>query len=85
MSGRGPLWQDAAMLLAISETSGFSQRAGRNTGYTIHPEEILADNFALMVTVRSVESPEVLRRLREAFARRQHSIPCGRAIRHRCA
>lgn len=58
------------VLLAISEVSGFSEQVGRNTGYIIHPEEILADNFALMVTGRSVESPEVLRKLREVFVRR---------------
>jgi hypothetical protein len=43
---------------------------GRNTGHIIHPGGILADNFALMVTGASVETPEVLRRLREVFARR---------------
>ena len=58
------------VLLAISEVSGFSEQVGSNTGYIIHPEEILADNFALMVTGRSVESPEVLRKLRELFVRR---------------
>ena len=57
------------VLLAISEVSGFSEQVGRNTGYIIHPEEILADNFALMLTSRSGESPEVLRKLREVFAR----------------
>jgi hypothetical protein len=58
------------VLLAISEVSGFSEQVGSNTGYIIHPEEILADNFALMVTGRSVESPEVLRKLRGLFVRR---------------
>jgi hypothetical protein len=58
------------VLLAISEVSGFSEQVGRNTGYIIHPEEILADNFALMLTGRSVENPEVLRKLREVFPRR---------------
>jgi hypothetical protein len=58
------------VLLATSEVSGFSEQVGRNTTYIIHPEEILADNFALMLTGRSVGSPEVLRKLREVFARR---------------
>jgi hypothetical protein len=56
------------VLVAISEVSGFSEQVGRNTGYIIHPEEILADNFALLLTGRSGESPEVLRKLREVFA-----------------
>ncbi len=36
---------------------------GRNTGHIIHPGGILADDSALMVTGRGVESPVVLRRL----------------------
>ena len=57
------------VLAAISEVTGFSEQVGRNTGYIIHPEEILADNFALMLTGGNGESPEVLRKLREVFAR----------------
>jgi len=67
---RPVLREGEPVLLAVSAVSGFSEQVGRNTGYIIHPEEILADNFALMVTGRSVESPEVLRKLRELFARR---------------
>jgi hypothetical protein len=67
---RPALREGDPVLLAISEISGFSEQVGRNTGYIIHPEEILADNFSLMVTGRSVESPEVLRKLREVFLRR---------------
>jgi hypothetical protein len=65
------------VLLAISEVSGFSEQVGRNTGYIIHPEEILADNFALMLTGRSVENPEVLRKLREIFPRRKDAARSG--------
>lgn len=70
-SGRmRPVLRDGEPLLAaISEVTGFSEQVGRNTGYIIHPEEILADNFALMLTGRNGESPEVLRKLREVFAR----------------
>ncbi|HEV8260109.1 MAG TPA: hypothetical protein VGQ19_05040 [Burkholderiales bacterium] len=69
--GMRPVLHDGEpVLLAISEVSGFSEQVGRNTAYIIHPEEILADNFALMLTGRSVESPDVLRKLREVFLRR---------------
>ena len=68
--GMRPVLRDGEpVLLAISEVSGFSEQVGGNTGYIIHPEEILADNFSLMVTGRSVESPEVLRKLRGLFVR----------------
>ncbi len=30
----------------------YATKIGRNTGYVIHPEEILADNFVLLVTQR---------------------------------
>jgi hypothetical protein len=69
--GMRPVLRDGEpVLLEISDVSGFSEQIGGNTRYVIHPEEILADNFALMVTGRSVESPEVLRKLRELFVRR---------------
>lgn len=43
--------EGAPVLLDASATD-WSQRIGRNTGYTIHPEEVLADNHALLVRRR---------------------------------
>ena len=49
---------------------GFFEQVGRNTQYIIHPEEILADNFALLVLgERNAPSPEVLRKMRGVLAR----------------
>jgi hypothetical protein len=31
---------------------GFAEQVGRNTTYIIHPEEILADNFVLLIDGR---------------------------------
>lgn len=46
------------------EISGFFEQVGRNTNYIIHPEEILADNFALlMLNERNVPSPEILEKI----------------------
>jgi len=40
---------------------GYHEKIGRNTGYIIHPEEVLADNFALLVLERGkINSPHVL-------------------------
>lgn len=51
-------------LLAPEALDGFYQQVGRNTGYILHPEEILADNFALLLQGEtSVPSPEVLARI----------------------
>lgn len=50
--------------LALDEMSGFFEQVGRNTRYVIHPEEILADNFALLILQRDdLPSPEVIERL----------------------
>jgi len=61
-------------LLDPKEVSGFMEQVGRNTQYLIHPEEILADNFTILVLGRKdVPSPEVVQRMREVlrtFARK---------------
>ncbi|HXI36632.1 MAG TPA: hypothetical protein VNH80_06935 [Burkholderiales bacterium] len=48
------------------ELDGLAEQIGRNTRYLWHPEEILADNFALLALGKTanVPSPEVLERLR---------------------
>jgi hypothetical protein len=57
----------------LEELEGLRDRVGNNTGYLIHPEEILADNFALLyretVTpgVTRVRSPEILERIRRVL------------------
>jgi hypothetical protein len=51
-------------LLDLDQVSGFYRQVGRNTDYIIHPEEILADNFKLLLLGKAnVPSPDVLRRL----------------------
>jgi len=57
------------ILVPVTELRGFFEQVGRNTGYIIHPEEILADNFAhLMMQTPDLESPEVVRRMAGFFA-----------------
>jgi hypothetical protein len=41
----------------------YMARIGRNTEYIIHPEEILADNFVLLVNGAKAPSPEILQKL----------------------
>ncbi|HEU4353212.1 MAG TPA: hypothetical protein VFR66_15195 [Burkholderiales bacterium] len=54
----------------VEELEGLREQVGDNTGYLIHPEEILADNFALLYRetvspgVTRVHSPEILERIR---------------------
>jgi hypothetical protein len=56
-----------------AELGGFVEQVGRNTGYIIHPEEILAENFAQLATGKTGPSPEIHQRLLEAL-KRQTSI-----------
>ena len=47
-------------IVDIDEVSGFFEQIGRNTRYVIHPEEIVADNFALLaIGARDLPSPEI--------------------------
>jgi hypothetical protein len=55
----------------LDELEGLREQVGNNTGYLIHPEEILADNFALLYRetvspgVTRIRSPEILERIRD--------------------
>ena len=55
-------------LVDFGQVSGFYEQVGRNTEYIIHPEEILADNFAMLVTGdRNVPAPEILQKLQDVL------------------
>lgn len=58
-------------LVGMERVSGFMEQVGRNTDYIIHPEEILADNFALLVLgEHNVPSPEIPQRMKEVLMRK---------------
>lgn len=53
-------------LVDMQHVSGFFEQVGKNTRYIIHPEEILADNFALMVLKeKNLPSPSIIKKLEE--------------------
>jgi len=53
-------------LIGLEETTGFFEQIGKNTQYIIHPEEILADNFALWIMgSTNAPSPAVLEKVAE--------------------
>lgn len=55
-------------LVGMEQVSGFFEQVGRNTGYIIHPEEILADNFALLVLrEQDLPSPEIVIKIKETL------------------
>lgn len=50
----------SARLYAPEEVTGFFEQVGRNTGYIIHPEEILAENFVhMLVGTPKLPNPEI--------------------------
>jgi hypothetical protein len=55
-------------IVGLQQVTGFFEQVGQNTQYVIHPEEILADNFALLVLDMRAKSPAVLTSLRRALA-----------------
>jgi hypothetical protein len=56
------------VLLSPDEAGGFMEQIGRNTRYIIHPDEVLADNFVIVVQGKTgVASPEILARIRAAL------------------
>lgn len=57
-------------LLDPREVPDYLAQIGTNTGYIIHPEEILADNFVLLINGTSpVPSPAILRQMRSILTR----------------
>jgi hypothetical protein len=58
----------APRLVGIKAVTGFFEQVGRNTDYIIHPEEILADNFALLVLGgEKIATPEILEKMKKVL------------------
>ena len=54
------------------ELQGLYEQIGKNTDYTIHPEEILADNFSyLFLGVTEMESPDIVEKMKKVFEKRR--------------
>lgn len=48
-------------------TRAYMDRLGGNTGYVIHPEETMADNFAFLAAGMPVRQPALLQRIEAVF------------------
>jgi hypothetical protein len=58
------------ILLNFNDVPDYYKKTGANTDYVIHPEEILAENFVLLVQGnQSVQSKWVLEEMDELFQR----------------
>lgn len=57
-------------LLDPKSTASFHEQIGKNTGYIIHPDEILADNFVHLVNqTKDLASPGIVASMRMKLAR----------------
>jgi hypothetical protein len=56
-------------LVTFADVSGFFEQVGKNTNYLLHPEEILAENFALLAIIETnVPSPAILSAIEKVLA-----------------
>jgi hypothetical protein len=71
----GERWQpqyreNEPWLVDVSEVKGFHEKIGRNTGYIIHPEEVLADNFVHLVNgKRDLPTPQIIDKMRRLLSK----------------
>jgi hypothetical protein len=64
------------VLFDPGEVSGFFKQVGRNTNYIIHPEEILADNFAILVNENeNVPSPGIINKIKQVLSKSKKNKP----------
>lgn len=67
---RAVLLGGRAQAFDLNALSGVLEQVGKNTPYVIHPEEILAENFTLVVSGETrMPTPEIPRKLRETLLR----------------
>ncbi len=60
------LIDEKPVIYTFKEVSDFYEQVGKNTGYIIHPEEILADNFAFaLLNKEGLPNPEIVDEIKE--------------------
>jgi hypothetical protein len=62
------LVNEQPQLLGPGEVEGFFEQVGNNSDYIIHPDEILANNFVLLINERiNPPTPRILAGMKQAF------------------
>lgn len=56
-----------AVIKEIKDTPALFNLIGTNTGYVLHPEEICADHFSMMITGKKVEQPELIEKFKSTL------------------
>lgn len=61
---------DGPILLDPKQTPSYLEQIGKNTGYIIHPDEILADNFIQLVKEnKNVATPKIIEQMESVLKR----------------
>jgi len=69
-------------LAGMERISGFEEQVGKNTKYLIHPEEILADNFSLLIFGEGdAPSPEVVKKMEKVLKENKAAGPVTSELR----
>lgn len=67
-NGKAEQKDGKTVIYGIKDAENFFEQVGRNTDYIINPEEILAENFAFLLTRKPVtETPELIEKMRQAL------------------
>jgi len=62
-----PVFDSGSPKLITPQHPDYLRQIGENTKYIIHPEEIIADNFAMMLTDAQVKDPELITSIRSSI------------------
>lgn len=56
------------IIYALDEAEDFYTQVGKNTNYLIHPEEIMADNFAFtLIDKKDLANPEIIQNVQKVL------------------
>lgn len=67
-NGKAEQKDGKTVVYGIRDAENFFEQVGRNTDYIINPEEILAENFAFLLTRKPVaKTPELIEKMRQAL------------------
>ena len=59
---------DEPVIYSFQQVTGFFEQVGKNTQYIIHPEEILADNFAFVLLNKTdLPNPELVEKIKKVL------------------
>lgn len=61
--------QSKPLVFDLNEGQGFKEQIGNNTTYTDSPEEIIADNFKIMINGGDAKTPDLIEKMKKIFAK----------------